>query len=78
MKLYRLIGISIAMALCQNNASAEESELKSPSQLKGKSIIVSYLETRKAKPEEGGAIATRKVPFKLIIYVSAEGICSTG
>jgi hypothetical protein len=71
MKLYTLICIAtVAVVGCAN---AQESRPKPPSQLNGKSITVSYLETRKAKPEDGGEINTRKVPFKLIIYVSTEG-----
>ncbi len=49
------------------------SKSKPPSQLNGKSVVISYLETARAKPVDGGVIATRKIPFKLIVYASAEG-----
>lgn len=67
-----ICGLAIA-AISQNCAYAQDSQAKVPGPLKGKSVTVSYDETRKSKPEEGGEINTRKVPFKLILYVSAEG-----
>ncbi len=73
MKFYTLICMLVAIAFGQTGARAEETAAKPPSQLNGKSIVISYLETRKAKPEEGGEISTRKVPFKVIVYASAEG-----
>jgi hypothetical protein len=71
MRFYALTWIAVvAVVGCAN---AQESRPKPPSQLNGKSITISYFETRKSKPEDGGEINTRKVPFKLIIYVSSEG-----
>ena len=60
-------------AVSQSSAYAQDSQTSVTSPLKGKSVTISYDETRTSKPEEGGEINTRKVPFKLIIYVSAEG-----
>ena len=71
MKFYALICIATVAFI--GGANAQEARPKPPSQLNGKSITVSYQETRKSKPEDGGEITTRKVPFKLIIYVSSEG-----
>jgi len=73
MKFYTLICLSVAIAAGPTGARAEETAAKPPSQLNGKSIVINYLETRKAKPEEGGEISTRKVPFKVIVYISTEG-----
>jgi hypothetical protein len=45
-------------------------------QLVGKSIVITYMETRKAKRERDGEIGKMKertVPFKVIVYVSKDG-----
>lgn len=55
------------------SAFAEDAQSEMPEQVKGRSIIVSYLETRKAKPEGGAELSTRVVPNKLIVYISADG-----
>ena len=73
MKFHTLICILVVTAVGQSCAHAQEARPKPPSQLNGKSITITYTETRRAKPEEGGEIATRKVPFKLIVYASTEG-----
>jgi hypothetical protein len=70
MKFYALL--CLATVAFAGGANGQERP-KPPSQLNGKSITVGYQETRKSKPEDGGEITTRKVPFKLIIYVSSEG-----
>lgn len=67
--LFCLAALATVLPAC---AFAQGSQT-APSQLRGKSVTISYNETRKAKPEEGGEIATRTVPFKLILYVSADG-----
>jgi hypothetical protein len=73
MKIKTLICLFAIAAIPQSCAFAQDSQTKVPSPLKGKSVTISYNETRKSKPEEGGEINTRKVPFKLILYVNAEG-----
>jgi hypothetical protein len=67
-----LVCLSAIAAILPISALAQSSQT-APSQLRGKSVTISYNETKKAKPEDGGEIATRSVPFKLILYVSADG-----
>ena len=43
-----------------------------PDQLRGKSVIISYFETRVARPEGGGKADTRRAPFTLTLYISKE------
>jgi hypothetical protein len=68
--LVRLFALAFIAPSC---ALAQGSQTKAPDQLKGKSVTISYNETRKSAPEDGGQIATRTVPFKLILYVSSDG-----
>jgi hypothetical protein len=45
-------------------------------QLFGKSVVITYKETRKAKPVHDGKLGNmmvRTVPFKIIIYISKDG-----
>ena len=62
-----------AIATFLPGAALAQGSQAAPSQLRGKSVTVGYNETRKARPDEGGEINTRTVPFKLILYVSADG-----
>ena len=62
MKFYTLICISVATIIGQSSSYAQESKSKPPSQLNGKSVVITYVETARAKPVDGGVIATRKVP----------------
>jgi hypothetical protein len=73
MKFIVSICLFAIVASCQDRALAQDSQTKAPAQLNGKSVTISYNETRKSSPDEGGEITTRKVPFKLIVYVSGEG-----
>ena len=73
MKIITSICVLAIAAVIQSSAYAQDFRTTVPGPLKGKSVTISYDETRKSKPEEGGEINTRKVPFKLILYISAEG-----
>jgi hypothetical protein len=73
MKIKTLFCLFAIAGVTPGCAFAQDSQTKVPSELKGKSVTISYNETRKSKPDEGGEISTRKVPFKLILYVNAEG-----
>jgi hypothetical protein len=51
---------------------ANSDVVNAPDQLRGKSIIITYFETRKARPEGGGRVDTRRVPFQMAVYISTE------
>jgi hypothetical protein len=52
--------------------SANSDVVNAPDPLRGKSIIITYFETRKARPEGGGPVDTRRVPFQMTVYISTE------
>jgi hypothetical protein len=43
-----------------------------PEALRGKSIIIDYMEIRTARPDGGGPSGTRMVPFQLVVYISSQ------
>ena len=73
MKILTSIFVLAIAAVSPGSACAQDYKAKVPDPLKGKSVTISYDETRRSKPEEGGEVNTRKIPFKLILYVTAEG-----
>jgi hypothetical protein len=66
-------------ALAQAPKSRAESAAKpnadsadAPEPLRGKSVIIAYNETRTARPDGGGPVESRRVFYRMIIYVSTE------
>ncbi len=53
-------------------ARPDPDAVNAPEQLRGRSVIISYTETRVARPDGGGASKTRSVPFRMIVYISSE------
>jgi hypothetical protein len=51
---------------------ADPDTVNAPERLRGRSIIVNYVETRTSRPEGGGPATARKVHFQLIVYISTE------
>ena len=43
-----------------------------PEALRGKSIVIDYIEIRTARPDGGGPATTRVVPYQLIVYISSQ------
>jgi hypothetical protein len=56
----------------QDGAKAAADSADAPEQLRGRSVIIGYNETRTARSEGGGPAETRTVFFRMIIYVSTE------
>lgn len=52
--------------------AADPDAINAPEQLRGRSIVIDYVETRTARPAGGGRADTRRVPFQLVVYISTE------
>jgi hypothetical protein len=51
---------------------ADPDAVNAPDQLRSKSVIIGYFETRNARPAGGGKAETRRVPFTLTVYINKD------
>jgi hypothetical protein len=69
--------LSAAHAQKQKSQPASPAETgadpeNAPEALRGKSIVVNYIEIRTTRPDAQGAATTRAVPYQLIVYISSQ------